>query len=284
MEGRAVITGATGSMGAAACKSLAAKGVPVLMACRNLRKAEDVRDGILRSIPAADLQIRQLDLSSMASVQAFTDGIRPGDVSAVFHNAGVICKDYGLTQDGLENTFSVNYFGPMLLTLLLLPKLPQDARIVSMVSLSCRYVTLSERDLLPAAERFSQLGSYARSKRALMSFSLELARRYPGLRVNLADPGIVATDIIDLGHWYDPLTDVIFKPFCKKPMAGVQPALRALEAADGPRYYVGKDSRAIPARYIDPALDARIWEASESILSKYVDSSSRRESGGSDRL
>ncbi len=284
MGNRVLITGATGCMGAAACKSLAAKGVPVLMACRNLKKAEDVRADILRSIPAADLQIRQLDLSSMASVQAFADGIQKGDVSAVFHNAGVISRNYRLTQDGLENTFSVNYFGPMLLTLLLLPKLPQDARIVSMVSLSCRYVTLSERDLRPAAEDFSQLGSYARSKRALLSFSLELARRYPELRVNLADPGIVATDIIDLGHWYDPLTDVIFKPFCKKPLAGVQPALRAMEATDGPRYYVGKGSKAIPGRYIDPDLDARIWKASESIINKYVDSSSRRESGGSDRL
>ena len=95
---------------------------------------------------------------------------------------------------------------------------------------------------------------------------LELARRYPALRVNLADPGIVASNMIDLGHWYDKLADVLFKPLCKTPKAGVEPALRALAAAEGNRYYVGKGSRAIPARYLDPALDGRIWEATGRLI------------------
>ena len=39
MNGRIIVTGATGSMGAAAVEYLAAEGRPVLMACRNLAKA-----------------------------------------------------------------------------------------------------------------------------------------------------------------------------------------------------------------------------------------------------
>ena len=267
MEVRTIITGATGSMGSAACEALAAKGVPVLMACRNLKKAESVRDGILSRHPSADLEIRHLDLCSLDSVREFAESVAPGSVDAVFHNAGVISRRYELTADGLEKTFSTNYFGPWLLTNLLLPRMPRDARIVSMISLSCRYVKLGGSDLQPAAEDFSQLGSYALAKRALLSFSLELARRNPGLRVNLADPGIVASDMIDLGHWFDPLTDVIFKPFCNKPEKGVQPALRALEASEpGPRYYVGRGSKDIPGRYLTPDLDARIWAGTEGIL------------------
>ena len=258
-------------MGAAACEALAAQGTPVLMACRNLRKADEVCAGILNRIPDADLQIRQLDLASMASVRAFADGIEPGSVSAVFHNAGVISKGYALTADGLENTFSVNYFGPWLLTRLLLPKMPQDAHIVSMVSLTCRFAPLGESELRPAAKDFTQLGTYARAKRALLSFSMELARRNPRLRINLADPGIVASNMIDLGHWYDPLADAIFKPFCKKPEKGVQPALRALSAPGaGTRYYVGNKCMAVPERYIDPAADARIWAATEELIGSSV--------------
>ena len=254
-------------MGSAACEALAAKGIPVLMACRNLSKAGAVRDGILSRNPSANLEIRHLDLCSLASVREFAESVGPGSVDSLFHNAGVISRRYELTADGLEKTFSTNYFGPWLLTRLLLPRMPHDARIVSMVSLSCRYVKLCGRDLQMDAADFTQLGSYASAKRALLSFSLELSRRHPELRVNLADPGIVGTDMIDLGHWFDPLTDIIFKPFCYKPAKGVQPALRALEASlPGPRYYVGKGSKDIPRCYRTPELDGELWTMTEDII------------------
>jgi len=76
--------------------------------------------------------------------------------------------------------------------------------------------------------------------------------------------------MIDLGHWYDPLADVIFKPFCNSPAKGVQPALRALSVTEEddkePRYFVGKGSRPVSGRYVDPALDARIWAATEALI------------------
>lgn len=266
MSGRIIVTGATGSMGAEAVEALAVQGHAVLMACRNRVKAEAVRNSILQRQPHADLEIRSLDLSSLASVRAFADSIEAGSVSALFNNAGVISKGYIITGDGFENTFSVNYFGPWLLTQLLLPKLPPDASIVNMVSLTCRFVPLAERTLQPAKNDFSQLGTYARAKRALVSFSLELARRHPALRINLADPGIVASDMIDLGHWFDPLADALFKPLVKTPKAGVQPALRALAAAEGFHYYVGKKCRPVPRRYLDPALDARIWAETQRLI------------------
>ena len=266
MKGRVIVTGATGSMGSAAAEALAGQGIPVLMACRNLEKAAAVREDILHRVPDAELEIKPLDLASMASVRAFAEGVEPGSVAALFNNAGVISKGFRLTEDGLENTFSVNYFGPWLLTQLLLPKLPQDAHIVNMVSLTCRYVSLNEVSLQPTEKEFSQLVTYARAKRALLSFSLELARRYPDLHINLADPGIVASDMIDLGHWYDPLADALFKPLCKSPRVGVRPALRALTEETHNRYYVGKKSKDIPRRYIDPSLDERIWEETERLI------------------
>ena len=266
MNPATIVTGATGSMGAAAVEALALRGVPVIMACRNLAKAEAVKAGILSRVPGADLEIRQLDLASMASVRRFADGIVPGEVSALFNNAGVISKGYSVTEDGFENTFAVNYFGPWLLTCLLLPKLPADARIVNMISLTCRFVPLDEQTLHPSEKDFRQLGTYARAKRALVSFSMELARRNPSLFVNLADPGIVASDMIDLGHWYDPLADALFKPFCRKPESGVQPALRALASDRRNRCYIGKSDREIPGRYEDPDMDARIWATTQKLM------------------
>lgn len=264
---RTIVTGATGGIGAAATEALASRGVPVLMACRNLAKAEAVRAGILGRVPGADLAVGRLDLSSLQSVRAFAEGVEEGTADALFHNAGVISKSYGLTGDGLENTFAVNYFGPWLLTMLLLPKLPADARIVSMVSLTCRFVPLDLSSLHTQEKDFTQLGTYARAKRALMSFSMELARRRPELAVNLADPGIVGSDMIDLGKWFDPIADAVFKPFCKSPRQGAVPALRALASSGGEvRYYRRSTDSPVPARYVDPALDARLWEATAEIL------------------
>ena len=267
MKAKTIVTGATGSMGAAAVEALALKGIPVIMACRNLAKAEAVRSDILSRVPGAELEIRQLDFASLASVRSFAESVSEGEVSALFNNAGVISKGYSLTKDGFENTFAVNYFGPWLLTRLLLPKYAEDARIVNMISLTCRYVPLTEQTLHPAEKDFRQLQTYASSKRALLSYTMELARRYPRLSVNLADPGIVASDMIDLGHWYDPLADVFFKPFCKSPKAGVQPALRALLSDKRSRLFKGKVDMPVPGRYINPDLDARIWAETERMIS-----------------
>ena len=265
--GRIIVTGASGSMGSAATRELAARGHSVVMACRNIKKAEAVRGRILAELPDADIVLKRLDLGSLDSVRAFVEDLGPEPISALFNNAGVISRGYSLTSDGLENTFAVNYFGPVLLTELLLPQMLQNAKIVNMVSLTCRFVSIDERSLRPAHEDFSQLGTYARSKQALLRFSQELARRHPSLRVNLADPGIVNSNMISLGHWFDPLADILFRPFCKSPEKGVQPALRALSSDDRNRYFVGKGSKPIPARFSDLDLDLRIWQETERILS-----------------
>lgn len=265
-----IVTGASGAMGAAAVEAVAAQGCAVLMACRNRAKAESVRSDILTRVPNARLEIGDLDLSSMESVRKFADSLEAGSVSALFNNAGTTNKEFRLTEDGLENTFSVNYFGPWLLTRLLAGKMPEGGHIVNMVSLSCRYYHITPDSLKPDEKSFRQIGNYARSKRALLSFTQELARRYPGLRVNAADPGIVATDLIDLGHWFDPITDALFKPLCKTPKAGVKPALRALSTEETNHYFVGKGYRPIPRHYLTPDLDQALWETTEEVLSPFL--------------
>lgn len=266
MNGRIIVTGATGGIGSAVTEALASRGCSVVMACRNAGKAEALRDRILAAHPQARLEVRPLDLSSLASVRAFAEGLGDERVAALLNNAGTISRHYCLTPDGLERTFCVNYFAPFLLTGLLLPRMEADAHVVNMVSLSCRYVKVTEALLNPAEKDFSQLGTYARSKLALLHFSQELARRYPDLHVNLADPGIVDSGIISLGRWFDPLTDVIFRPLIKSPEKGAIPPLGALFSPERNRYFVGKGSRAIPERYRDPDLERRLWEVTESLL------------------
>ncbi len=266
VNGRIVVTGATGGIGAVVTEALAAQGRPVVMACRNGGKAEELRRQILGRVPQARLEVRPLELSSMASVRAFAAELGPEPVSALFNNAGVISKGYSLTADGFENTFCINYFAPFLLTQLLLDRMPSGGRVVNMVSLTCRYVRVNEASLRPSRNDFSQLGTYARSKRALLLFSLELGRRRPDLLVNLADPGIVDSGIISLGRWFDPLADVVFRPLIKSPRKGAVPPLAALASDRSERYFVGNGPRDIPACYRDPELARRLWEETERLL------------------
>ena len=266
MTGRVIVTGATGGIGAAVTKSLAAQGCDVVMACRNTAKAEALRAQILSAVPQARLEVRELDLTSLASVRAFAERLGPGSISALLNNAGIISRDYTLTGDGLEKTFCVNYFAPFLLTGLLLDRMEPEAHVVNMVSLTCRYVRITEASLRPGEQDFSQLGTYARSKLALLHFSQELARRHPALHVNVADPGVVNSGIISMGHWYDPLADILFRPLIKSPEKGAIPPLAALASPERGRYFVGNRSKEIPACYRDPDLQGRLWDATERLL------------------
>ncbi|MBQ9661437.1 MAG: SDR family NAD(P)-dependent oxidoreductase [Bacteroidales bacterium] len=266
MPDRIIVTGATGGIGAAVTRALARQGHTVVMACRDTAKAERLRTRILEQQPHARLEVHPLDLCSLASVRAFAAGPGGAGADALFNNAGVISRGYSLTGDSLENTFSVNYFAPYLLTRLLLERMPSDARIVNMVSLTCRFVRIDTDSLRPAPGDFSQLGTYARSKLALLHFSQELARRHPGLRVNLADPGIVDSGIISMGRWFDPLADVLFRPFIKRPEKGAVPPLAALTSEARLRYFAGSRSREIPAAYCDPDLQKRLWEETERLI------------------
>lgn len=252
-------------MGSVAVKACAGKGDRVIMACRNLQKAESVRADIMRSLPSADIEIASLDLSSMKSVRAFADSLSSVRIDALFNNAGIINRHFQTTEDGFENTIATNYLGPFLLTSLLLPRMAPHASVVNMVSLTCRFGRVDSA-LLPGKHRFSQLGTYSDTKLALLLFSIALSRRNPGLRVNVSDPGVVNSNMISMGRWFDGLADVLFRPFCKSPESGAAPALRALESVQNLEYFVGNTHKPIADRYLNhPYLDA-LWNETCELL------------------
>ena len=221
-------------------------------------------------LSASQLETLTIIAYYQPTTKAFVEKLRGVDssysVSALLNNAGVISRGYSLTADGFENTFCINYFAPFLLTQLLLDRIPSGGCVVNMVSLTCRFVRVKEASLRPTQGEFSQLGTYARSKLALLHFSQELGRRRPDLRVNLADPGIVNSGIISMGRWFDPLADVVFRPFIKSPQKGAIPPLAALASDRTARYFVGNGSRDIPDCYRDPELERRLWEETERLL------------------
>ena len=71
------------------------------------------------------------------------------------------------------------------------------------------------------------------------------AAGHPDLIVNATDPGIVNSNMITMGRWFDPLADMIFRPFCKSPAKGAIPAINAITSGLSGRYFLGNGSRTL---------------------------------------
>ncbi len=255
-----IITGATGSMGAVATRRKASEGYKVIMACRNTRKAEELRQQIMKEQPDADLAVMALDLSSSASVRAFVHHLQGMQIHALFCNAGIKAHRFTRNDEGVEMDFATNYLGNRLLVNLLVPLMAPQAHVVIMVSLTTKYAKLDlnwrERD----ERHFGQLSTYASSKLALLYYAIGLSRRHPQLFVNVADPGVVNSNMITMGRWYDRLADIFFRPFIKTPEQGVYSALNALSSNERMKYFVGHKIKNIPSRFLNSPLVDQLWE------------------------
>ena len=141
-KGLYIVTGATGGIGRALTEGLCRKGLRVVMACRNMEKAEAVRQGIMRSGRAGngEITVRTLDMASLGSIGRFAEELRSegAEIAALVNNAGVMSAHFGLTADGIEQCMGVNYVGPYALTRLLLPMIADGGRIVNTLSVTYR--------------------------------------------------------------------------------------------------------------------------------------------------
>ena len=104
-----------------------------------------------------------------------------------------------------------------------------------------------------------------------MLFSEELHRRYGDrITVHVTDPGIVNSRILHMDRWFDPLADILFRPFCKTPKQGAKPAVNALQyTADYGNpllLFRGNRRLSIPHRWKHPNKARWLWEETEQLL------------------
>jgi short-subunit dehydrogenase len=88
----AVVTGASDGIGQVIAARLAEAGAEVILPVRNAAKGEAAAVRLRERVPGAKVSTRPLDLSSLRSVAAFTEGLvaegRP--VGILVNNAGVM--------------------------------------------------------------------------------------------------------------------------------------------------------------------------------------------------
>lgn len=212
-----VVTGANSGLGLASVHQLAAHGVHVVMACRNMEKAEAARAGVLSTNPHASTEIQQLDLASLASIRRFAENYvssgKPIDV--LLNNAGVMATDHVRTEDGFEMQIGVNHFGHFALTGLLMPTIMKgNGRIVNVSSMGHRPGRLRLDDVMFDRRKYNRWAAYFQSKLANLLFTRELHRRLTAnahpVTALAAHPGTARTELGKVGT---SLTNSVMKNF-----------------------------------------------------------------------
>jgi NAD(P)-dependent dehydrogenase (short-subunit alcohol dehydrogenase family) len=204
LSGRlALVTGASDGIGFNIAARLARAGAEVVMPVRNQVKGQAAAERIRERVPAARLDVRRLDLSSLASVADLAGELlregRPIDI--LINNAGVMTPPTRqVTEDGFELQFATNHLGHFALTAHLLPLLrAAKAHVTTQVSVAANENAVHWDDL-GWEQGYHARRSYSSSKIAAGLFGLELHRRSEqegwGIRSNLSHPGISPTNLL----------------------------------------------------------------------------------------
>jgi NAD(P)-dependent dehydrogenase (short-subunit alcohol dehydrogenase family) len=199
----AVVTGGNGGLGLETVRQLGRKGAHVIMAARNMAKATKAAAEIRPDVSDTSLDVRNLDLSSMASIEAFAAGVSAEykSIDLLFNNAGVMATPQQLTADGFELQYGTNHLGHFYLTYLLLPLLLQApaARVVSTTSTARFSAGKYDLDTLHLRVGYKPWEAYGISKRANLHFAIELNKRLAAAGAittsYAADPGFSQTDL-----------------------------------------------------------------------------------------
>jgi NAD(P)-dependent dehydrogenase (short-subunit alcohol dehydrogenase family) len=71
MEGKVcLVTGGNSGIGKVTCRELAKHGAQVILACRSMQRGQDALDEIKKQVESCQIELMELDLSSMQSVKA----------------------------------------------------------------------------------------------------------------------------------------------------------------------------------------------------------------------
>lgn len=120
------ITGASSGVGLYAAKALATKGWHVVMACRDLEKAQKAAQTV--EMPQDSYTLIHIDLGSLQSVRRFVENFRSRGLSldALVCNAAIympLLKEPQRSPEGYELTVTTNHLGHFLLCKIMLDDL-----------------------------------------------------------------------------------------------------------------------------------------------------------------
>ena len=177
------------------------------MAVRSLQKGESAAAGLRTEFPDAKIEVWQLDMASLKSVEAFAAKCEQelDRLHVAVLNAGLGKNKFTLSGEERphEMTMQVNYLSTALLALLLVPKMkptassPEPGRLTIVTSDSALGVQLKDPgkggllDSFDKPESFDGFQQYQKSKLLITMFTARLAEMVSPDKViiNCSNPG-----------------------------------------------------------------------------------------------
>ncbi|MEX2133218.1 MAG: oxidoreductase [Acidimicrobiia bacterium] len=199
----AVVTGANAGLGLETARGLAGAGCHVVMAARNREKAEDALTELTAVHPHASLEIAELNLASLRSIEAAALAIFSNHptLDILVNNAGLMAMPEGRTEDGFEMQFGVNHLGHWALTARLLPALlgAPAARVVTVTSTAHHFGKRVDPANPQLEGEYDPWKAYGQSKLANYHFAIGLQRQFEDAGLHaaslVAHPGLSNTDL-----------------------------------------------------------------------------------------
>ncbi|WP_264887591.1 oxidoreductase [Dietzia sp. NCCP-2495] len=277
-----VVTGANSGLGLQSTRALTDAGARVLMACRDVGRAEAARAGLGHPDRA---EVVQLDLADLDSVRAAAETLAPRRPDVLINNAGLMNIPRGSTAQGHEMQFGVNVLGHFALTRVLEPVLTD--RVVWLGSIMHRFGSVDPDDLDWNRRRYSPMPVYGATKLACVMLAYEQQRRLEAagssLKAVAAHPGYSATNLQYRSG--SRVQDLVMRaaervPFLVQPAErGALPELYAATVRDLPGgAYVGPDGPGELTGYPtvvgsnrashDRAVAAALWERCEEMTAR----------------
>ena len=267
-----IISGASSGIGRSAATQLASLGARLVLVGRSPEKHRAVQadlDGqeAVHRLVAADFG----NLSSVVTAAGLIVEAHGSEKGLILINNAATAGRRGVTEDGFELAFGVNYFAHFLLTSLLLEAKLAIARVVNVTS-NAQFSTTRLDPGMALGKTRSFLGwrEYSHSKAAMAAMAVELAERNPELTTVAVHPGLVAT-----GLWRrlpQPFRAMTTRRMAS-PEVGALPLVRAATDPSLPSgCYLSPEGLKDPGRAVQDQVGRRLlWDASTRWVQQFLD-------------
>jgi len=265
-----LVTGGTSGIGLEIATGLVEQGATVIITGRNEELGAQIVKDLQSRTKNGFIELIIADFASQKEVRKLAKRIkqRYDHLNVLINNAGLYQPTFTLTEDGIEQTFAVNYIAPFLLTHELLELLQKGhpSRIINMSSSFHWKGFLDFEDLNLSKNKYSGMQAYMNSKLALILFTYYLAKKVErrGITVNAVHPGIVKTNLPRSRKFYSFLLKI--NPFFISAKKGAETPLylasaKEVENITG-KYFVRKKVRKTKKITYDVNVQKQLWDVS----------------------
>lgn len=278
-----LITGGNSDIGKEYVLEMASRGAKVIMACRNVEKANTIAQEIALQTGNDQIFVEKCDLGCLANVAQCCQRIKQQqlriDVLVCFAAAVGNAVQDSKTDDGFETQFQCNYLSHFLMIQMLLDLLKPTSRVILTSSAAHLFGKIDLRNI-SRMDRYKRHGflAYGDSKLALVMLAKELSERlaHTGVCINSFHPGTVYTaGIKNAPTWYlyYPLTLLAFL-YGKTAKDGAQTMihLTVSEEVNGitGRYFADCEVAPHNRAANDRKLRSGLWDLSMKLIAPFV--------------